>query len=68
MSDYFTPPSQPPLVTAAKARDIARAHKGWAEYLAEQGLAAEARRAERDSQFWMAYSIALAQTPPEDAP
>jgi hypothetical protein len=66
VSDEFMPPQLPPLMSAAKARDLARAYKGWAAYLAEQGVTAEARRAERDSSWWMAYAIALAQMPPED--
>jgi hypothetical protein len=62
MSDHPQPPK--PLMSAIKARDIARAHKSWAEYLAEQGLRPEAARAERDAQWWLTYALALAQIPP----
>jgi hypothetical protein len=62
MSDepFLTPPI--PLMTAAKARDVARAYKATADQLTEFGLPREATRAMRDSQWWMACAIALAQT------
>jgi hypothetical protein len=64
MSDL--PPVPPmPMMTPEKARDIGCAHKAWASYLADQGLTAEAARAERDSAWWLTYSIALAQTKPD---
>jgi hypothetical protein len=45
-----------------KARDVGRAYKAFADHLTEFGLAREAAIAMRDSQWWLAYSIALAQT------
>lgn len=66
MSDEpFLLPTTPPLMDAAKARDVARGYKGLADHLAELGAAAEAARNRRSSQWWMAYSIALAQTKEE---
>lgn len=62
MSDepFLTPPT--PLMTATKARDVARAYKAWSAQLTEMGLARESAVAARDSQWWMTYAIALAQT------
>jgi hypothetical protein len=62
MSDepFAIPPV--PLMDAAKARDVARAYKAWAGQLTEMGLTREAAAAARDSQWWLTYSIALAQT------
>jgi hypothetical protein len=54
-----------PLVNATRARDIARAYKALAENLEDARALAEARRAERQSNWWMTYSIALAQMPPD---
>ncbi len=64
MSD--DPFSLPPiaLMTAERARDIGRSYKALADNLTELGAAREAARAERDSQWWLTYAIALAQTPP----
>lgn len=63
MSDDLVP--RIPLMSAAKARDIGRAYKAFAEMLHDAQLTTEAARAERNGRFWMAYSIALAQTAPE---
>jgi len=57
----------PPMMSPEKARDIARLHKGFADQLRDFGQTAEAARAERQSQWWMTYSIALAQTKRDDA-
>ena len=54
MSDSPFPPK--PLMSAVKARDVARDYKSWAEHLLDLGLIAEANRAERDSQWWMTYA------------
>jgi hypothetical protein len=63
MSDQFgVPPT--PLMSAVKARNLARSYKAFADHIAEQGDAAGARHAERQSQWWMAYAIALSQIPP----
>jgi hypothetical protein len=55
---FLLPPI--PLMTPAKARDVARLYKAQADHLAEFGLQREAALAMRDSQWWRAYSIALA--------
>jgi hypothetical protein len=59
-SSFGLPP--PPLVTPEKARDTARAYKALAQHMAEFGALGEAGRLERDSQWWLTYSTALAQT------
>jgi hypothetical protein len=56
---FLLPPT--PLMTAEKARNVAPAYKGWSERLDEMGLQREAARAACDSQWWLTYSIALAQ-------
>lgn len=63
MSDdsFALPPV--PLMPAEKAQYVARAYKAVAENLASIGVAREAARMERDSMWWMAYAISLAQTP-----
>lgn len=62
MSDqpFILPPV--PLMTAERARDVARAYKAWSEQLTDMGLQRESARAGRDSQWWMTYSLALSQT------
>jgi hypothetical protein len=62
MSDepFLLPPI--PLMTPAKARDAGRLYKAMSNHLTDLGLSREATIALRDSQWWMAYSIALAQT------
>jgi len=66
--DAFSLPSTPPpIMSPEKARDIGRAHKGWANYLSSQGLSAEARQAEQSAQWWLTYSITLTQTKTEGA-
>jgi hypothetical protein len=63
MSDEpYMLPTTPPIMDAAKARDLARAYKGLADHLTDLGVTGEAARNLRSSQWWMAYSIALAQT------
>lgn len=56
--------SRIPKMPAEKAQEIARGYKWLSQSLAEAGITREATRAERDSNWWMAYSISLAQTPP----
>lgn len=64
MSDEpFLPPAVP-LMSAVKARDIARSCAGMANYLRDQGDTGTARILERRSAWWMAYSITLSHTPP----
>jgi hypothetical protein len=57
---FFPPPT--PLMSADKARDVARAYKALANHLTEFGLPREAALGMRDSQWWLTYSIALTQT------
>lgn len=60
--DPFMLPETPPLMNAARARDTARAYKGLADHLAGLGAKGEAASNMRRSEWWLAYSIALAQT------
>jgi hypothetical protein len=64
MSDTIPPIDPTPLMSAIKARDIGRHYKAFSEYLDNHGLRAEARTAERQSQWWLAYSLVLSQTSP----
>jgi hypothetical protein len=65
MSDTpFLPPSVP-LMSAVKARDLARECQGMANHLRDRGVDRDiAAVLERRSAWWMAYSIALSQIPP----
>ena len=58
--------SRIPLMTPERARDVGRAYKALASHLAKLGVPRDASRAERDSQWWLTYSIFLAQTPPTE--
>jgi hypothetical protein len=58
----FIPPPLPPLMSPARAREIARFLQGSALQLAELGAIGEARQAERQSQWWLAYSLVLDRT------
>ena len=62
MSDepFTLPPT--PLMEPGRALAVARAYKALAEHLTELRVAADARRAEQQSQWWLTYSIALKQT------
>jgi hypothetical protein len=63
MSDEpFMLDETPPIMSAEQARNIARHYKGFADHMASLGVRAEATRLERQSNWWLAYSIALAQT------
>ena len=61
--DPFLPPPVP-LMSALKARDLARECQGMANHLRERGATGEANILERRSAWWMAYAIALSQIPP----
>jgi hypothetical protein len=61
--DPFLPPPVP-LMSAVKARDLARKCQGMANHLREMGETGVATTLERRSAWWMAYSIALSQIPP----
>ena len=62
MSDFLPP--QPPLLSAVRARDIGRSYKAFADHIRIMGDAGGARAAETQSQWWLAYAIALSQIPP----
>jgi hypothetical protein len=63
MSEFL--PSQPPLMSAGQARDIARSCQGMANHLRELGVeSGTSRLLEQRSAWWMAYAIALSQVPP----
>lgn len=61
--DAFLPPPVP-LMSAAKARDLARSCRGMADHLREAGDRATARILDERAAWWMAYAIALSQIPP----
>jgi hypothetical protein len=62
--DPFLPPSVP-LMSAVKARNIARSCQAMANHLRDQGVeSGTVRLLEQRSAWWMAYSIALSQIPP----
>jgi hypothetical protein len=60
--DPFT--NRPQLMSAVRARDLARHFKGFAESLRRDSFTAEANQAERDAHWWLNYAIALSQIPP----
>jgi hypothetical protein len=69
MSESFSFPPVPAeraRHVARRARHVARLYKAMAEHMADAGLAAEAARSERQSAWWLNYSIALAVNPPAD--
>jgi hypothetical protein len=51
-----------------KAQEISRGLWWLAQSYTEAGMRREAARAEKDSQWWLAYSTSLAQTPPATEP
>ncbi len=56
------------LMAPDKAQEIARGLKWLAQSYAEAGMQRDAQRAGNDSQWWLAYSTSLAQTPPVSKP
>lgn len=64
MSDESFLPPQPPLMSAVKARDLARSHKAMADHLRAEGDLGGSRLSEQQSQWWLNYAIALSQIPP----
>ncbi len=66
MGDTPEETSRIPKMPPENAQEIARGLKWLATSYAEAGMAREATRAERDSQWWMTYSLSLAQTPPSE--
>jgi hypothetical protein len=55
-----------PLMPAEQAQEIARSLKWLAHSYAEAGMARDATQSERDSQWWLNYSISLSHNPPAD--
>jgi hypothetical protein len=51
-----------PMMTAAEARDLARGLKWLANSYASHGMTGEARRHERESEWWLGYASTLALT------
>lgn len=64
MSDEQFLPDQPALMSAVRARNIARSHKYLADQYADAGMRQQAAISMNHSQWWMTYSISLSQTPP----
>ncbi len=62
---YTPEASRIPEMPPESAQEIARGLKWRAESHAKAGMTRDASRAERDSQWWMTYSISIAQTPPD---
>jgi hypothetical protein len=62
MSEQF--PMQPELMSAVRARNLARTYKGLADQLRRDNYRREADLAERDSNWWLMFAISLSQTPP----
>jgi hypothetical protein len=54
-----------PLMSAERARDVSCGYQAMADHLNDVGYLREAARLERQAQWWMTYSIALAQMPPD---
>lgn len=55
-----------PTMPPETAQEIARGLKWLAQSYAEAGMVRDATRVERDSQWWMTYSISLTQTLPAE--
>jgi hypothetical protein len=51
-----------PKMPPDKAQEIARGLKWLAQSYADAGMARDATRAERDSQWWLTYALTLTQT------
>lgn len=64
MSDEPFLPPPVPLMSAIRARNLARSCQGMANHLREEGDVGTARLLEQRAAFWLAYSISLSQTPP----
>jgi len=62
MSDEPFFPERPRLMSADKARDIARGHKAMAGLYESAGDRTGQRREQEESLWWLAYALALAQT------
>jgi hypothetical protein len=64
MSDEPLLPTPVPLMSAVKARNLARECQGMAIHLREAGDTATARLLEQRSAWWLAYAISLSMIPP----
>jgi hypothetical protein len=64
MSDEPFPsmPAMPPLMAAERARDIGRLYQALADQFEAAAATTQAARELQKAQWWMTYSIALAQT------
>lgn len=62
MSDFL--PEQPALMSAVRARNIARLLHALSEQYAEAGMRTQSMRALAQSQWWLTYALSLSQTPP----
>ncbi len=62
---YTPEASRIPKMPPESAQEIARGLKWLAESYAKAGMTRNASQAERDSQWWMTYSISLSQIPPD---
>jgi hypothetical protein len=65
MSDetFATPPV--PLMSALKARNIARSYEALAEQLEDAEMREQAATMGRRAKWWLAYSAVLAKVPPD---
>lgn len=57
-------PRRPALMSAVRARNLARIYKGLASELRREDYTDEAEQAERDALWWINFAISLSQTPP----
>ena len=64
MSDEPFLPPPVPLMSAVKARNLARDCQAMANHLRERGDTGTAFILERRSAWWLNYAIALSQIPP----
>jgi hypothetical protein len=64
MSDEPFLPAPVPLMSAIKARNLARECQGMANHLRDMGDTGTAHILERRSTWWMTYALSLSQTPP----
>jgi hypothetical protein len=64
MSDEPLLPPLVPLMSAVRARNLARECQGMAIHLREAGDIATARLLEQRAAWWLAYAISLSQIPP----
>lgn len=61
----FPEPRSVALMSPEKARDIARTLRWLSDSYAEAEMEPQSRRAFRESEWWLQYSLVLAQRPSE---